>query len=143
MGYEIQAALISAAAGLAVGWKEEIKALLAGTSQSKLYEGSWTCDWHYQDTGGNSHVVQDTLGLETKGGARLKGTGSTPGYGDYVLAGRANAHNAYLKYVGKGPHEELIGVVIMKKEAPLKVIGVWCQYLSDGTFRSGTTIWTR
>ena len=143
MDSEIVAAIIGAGASLAAVYRDEITALFAGGKYQYL-KGTWTCTWNVATSPGDPvPQLQDQVHISRAWGALLRGKGVAPEYGEYRLRGEGSDFAVTLSYCGVGDKRLLRGVVILKKETPSRMSGVWCQYAPDGILKSGATVWTK
>lgn len=131
-------------AAVVTAYRDEIKNVLLRTKDHDYLRATWQCTWDITShpAVSPSHIV-DQVKITKVTGKLVKGEGSTPGYGKWQLEGKATQFAVTLSYSGENTMKDAVGVVIVKKESPTKLNGVWCQYASDGSLRSGTTVWDK
>lgn len=130
---------------LITAYRDELKnAVLARTKNFDYLRGVWACTWDItSDPTGNRRIV-DHVTIRAVNGALIKGEGVSPdGYGCWHAAGKATEFAITLEYSGDNEMKYLAGVVILKKESPSTLNGVWSQYFTDGGLKGGTTVWRK
>lgn len=146
MDKTIVASAISAASGIVVAlitvFHEDMKNLIFSSPVHNYLKGSWKCRWEATAPPGQP-ALQDEIKVERVRGASVRGKGNNADFGDYHLHGEADHFVVTLQYDGIDNNKGLVGVVILKKVTLAKLTGVWCQYSSDGSLKSGTTVWDK
>lgn len=141
---------IIAASGAVVGallgaYKDELRGLFSGNSESGYLEGPWKCEWFIDEPAG--HVpdnVTDMLNITKVRGSRIAGEGSNTIYGPYRIEGVVSNFAITLRYSGTTATEPMVGVVILMKAARKdRLEGMWWQYGEAHRFKGGRTVWQK
>lgn len=131
-------------AALITAYRDEIKNFVVGTKEHDYLEASWQCTWDITaDPAVPARRISDQVKITSVNGNLIKGEGATTSYGKWHAEGKATPFVVTLSYSGDEASKYLVGVVILKKESPTRLNGVWCQYFSDGGLKGGTTAWTK
>lgn len=116
---------------------------VGGTIRRDL--GPWACFWHvdYGEWNADS-VVSDILTITSVSGSRISGTGNDPTFGTYEVEGLDSQFAVTLSYHGREEQENLVGVVILKKDpVPDILTGAWWQFTRTGEVVGGSVECTR
>jgi len=144
MASEIWVAIIGLISCIIVNFREEIKNCIFRRGRYMYYRDTWQCHWiRLTPSKRRPNYIDDQVTISRVNGEIIKGRGNAPGFGNYIINGRASQFAATLHYCGEGENKNLVGVVILQIKGPNEMEGVWCQYSADGTLKSGTTLWKR
>jgi len=148
MAPEIIAALIAGGVGIAgtliTVFRDEIAGVLFAGTRYNYLKGNWRCVWDVAATPtAPARQLQDQISITRARGALVRGKGVDPDFGEYPIKGEASEFAITLSYCGVQEKRLLRGVVILKKQSPTAMSGVWCQFALDGALKSGTTTWTK
>ncbi len=131
-------------AAVIAAYRDEIKNFLFGPSGYSYLKGTWDATWVItSSTESSLPPITDRVTITGVNGRLIKGSGITSGFGNWALEGKAAEFAITLSYAGEQEKTDMVGVVILKKETPMKLTGVWCQYTPEGSLRSGTTSWSK
>jgi hypothetical protein len=132
-------------AALITAYRDEIKNLVfVRTKEHDYLLATWQCTWDItSDTVVPARQITDQVTINAVNGCLIKGEGATADYGKWPAEGKATPFAVTLSYSGDEAMKDSVGVVILKKESPTRLNGVWCQYFSDGGLKGGTTVWKK
>ncbi len=144
VGKAILSAVVGAIVGGIIGiFREQIENRFRQTKDNYL-RGSWDCTWLIASpTTVSTNPIRDQVEITQVNGQLVKGEGSTLKFGRSHFHGKTTQFVITLSYAGEKASKDLVGMVMLKKDSPTKLNGVWCQYGSDGTLMSGTTVWEK
>jgi hypothetical protein len=136
------AATVSAA--LIGAYHDEVKGLLKSIffKKNEYLLGAWDCTWDTQTPAGRPQII-DSVRIESVRGQLVKGTGTTPGFGEWKLQGRVTQFAASFSYSGVESKFDLPGALVLRIANPNQMTGAWAQYSGTGDVISGTTGWKR
>jgi hypothetical protein len=149
MNPQVTAAIIGVSGSLAgivaTLYRDEIKNTFSRVKEYDYLLGDWKCVWEITSNANSSLThIEDQVAITSVNGKLVKAEGVTADhYGKWHADGKANPFVVSLTYSGDADQKYLVGVVILKKESPAKLIGVWSQFFSDGGLKGGTTAWTK
>ncbi len=141
-------AVIGAAAtvaGALIGaYHDELKGLLRSifSKKNEYLLGVWDCAWDTQVPAGRAQIT-DSVHMESVRGQLVKGTGTTPGIGEWKLQGRVTQFAASFSYAGVATRFDLPGAIVLRIATPRQMTGAWAQYSGTGDVISGITTWNR
>ena len=101
-------------AGALIGaYHDELKGLLRSifSKKNEYLLGVWDCAWDTQVPAGRAQIT-DSVHMESVRGQLVKGTGTTPGIGEWKLQGRVTQFAASFSYAGVATRFDLPGAIV-------------------------------
>ena len=134
----VAVAVITAIIKLSLLWQSRRRA----TTGSYLV-GRWNCTWTFVLPAGRQPLT-DSITISSVADGVIEGRGENPDIGAYRVQGRVWEHVVTLQYYGSNTKEDLVGVVLLKRE-PLrsKLAGEWLQLIATNEIAKGTTSWEK
>ncbi len=105
----------------------------------------WNCNW-YIDTEDSGEVlgISDVVKITSVRSKRIRGVGTNPETGEYVLEGTVSQHNVITVTFQCTAMHNLTGVAILQVNVLRKEMnGQWLQFGANETFFGGRTVWSK